>query len=193
MAITTLNNRAINRSDTASADQVWTATSATASDFQAVSGGKILQVLTANDDTQYAGSADGIEYTQLELTMTPAATSSKILVSLNLGLLGADSSADLGVLIKRTIGAGSATSLQLGSTGTTCTFVPAMSYIGAGTGAYGAFNGIHTLIDAPSTTSACKYEVFFDINSPRTIYINRRGADTSFSSSSSMHLMEIGA
>ena len=36
MAITTLNNRSINRSDTASADQVWTATSATASDFQAV-------------------------------------------------------------------------------------------------------------------------------------------------------------
>jgi hypothetical protein len=35
MAITTLNNRAINRSDTASADQLWTATSATASDFQA--------------------------------------------------------------------------------------------------------------------------------------------------------------
>jgi len=35
MAIITLNNRSINRSDTASADQVWTATSATASDFQA--------------------------------------------------------------------------------------------------------------------------------------------------------------
>ena len=39
MAITTLNNRAINRSDTASADQVWTATSATASDFQAAASG----------------------------------------------------------------------------------------------------------------------------------------------------------
>ena len=35
MAITTLNNRAINRIDTASADQLWTATSATATDFQA--------------------------------------------------------------------------------------------------------------------------------------------------------------
>ena len=35
MAITTLNNRAINRSDTASSGQLWTATSATASDFQA--------------------------------------------------------------------------------------------------------------------------------------------------------------
>ena len=35
MAIITLNNRAINRSDTASSGQVWTATSATAADFQA--------------------------------------------------------------------------------------------------------------------------------------------------------------
>ena len=38
MAITTLNNRSINRSDTASAGQLWTATSATASDFQAAGG-----------------------------------------------------------------------------------------------------------------------------------------------------------
>jgi len=38
MAITILNNRAINRSDTASAGQNWTATSATASDFQAGGG-----------------------------------------------------------------------------------------------------------------------------------------------------------
>ena len=36
MALITLNNRAINRSDTASANDVWTATSATATDFQAV-------------------------------------------------------------------------------------------------------------------------------------------------------------
>ena len=34
MSIITLNNRSINRTDTASAGQVWTATSATAADFQ---------------------------------------------------------------------------------------------------------------------------------------------------------------
>ena len=33
MAITTINNRSVNRSDTASSGQVWTATSATAADF----------------------------------------------------------------------------------------------------------------------------------------------------------------
>jgi len=35
MAITTINNRAINRTDTAASGESWTATSATASDFQA--------------------------------------------------------------------------------------------------------------------------------------------------------------
>ena len=39
MALITLNNLSINRSDTASADQIWTATSATASDFQDAGGG----------------------------------------------------------------------------------------------------------------------------------------------------------
>ena len=50
MAITILNNRAINRSDTASAGQNWTATSATASDFQDATGGTswIAAVKTAN-------------------------------------------------------------------------------------------------------------------------------------------------
>ena len=38
MAITTLNNRSINRSDTAASGQAWTATSAVASDFQAAGG-----------------------------------------------------------------------------------------------------------------------------------------------------------
>jgi hypothetical protein len=110
------------------------------------------------------------------------------LVSVNLGLVGADSSADFGVVIKRTIGA-TTTSLQVGSSGSACTFVPSMSFIGAAN----ALSSSYTLIDSPSTTSSCTYEIFIDINSPRTIYINRRGADTSFSSSSSLHLMEIGA
>jgi hypothetical protein len=50
MAITTLNNRSINRSDTASADQVWTATSATASDFQAAAGGTNTPNFYVNKD-----------------------------------------------------------------------------------------------------------------------------------------------
>ena len=49
MAITTLNNRSINRSDTATSGQVWTATSATAADFQAAGGAwNLIETLTAS-------------------------------------------------------------------------------------------------------------------------------------------------
>jgi hypothetical protein len=47
MALITLNNRSINRSDTASSGQAWVATSATASDFQAV-GGTMAPLFKAN-------------------------------------------------------------------------------------------------------------------------------------------------
>ena len=58
MAITQLNNRSINRSDTAAAGEKWTATSATASDFQAAGG------ITVADSwrltTTFTGQADPI-------------------------------------------------------------------------------------------------------------------------------------
>jgi len=79
MAITTLNNRSINRSDTASSGQLWTATSAVASDFQAVSAGKIGQVLCAiKTDTMSSTTNSWHDIPDLTLAITPAATSSKI-------------------------------------------------------------------------------------------------------------------
>jgi len=60
MSIITLNNRATNRSDTASAGQVFTATSATAADFQVVAPGGITMAdawrVSAN--ATFNGSAD---------------------------------------------------------------------------------------------------------------------------------------
>ena len=51
MSIITLNNRAINRSDTASSGQKWTATSATATDFQAAGGITAAQNFRTTGDT----------------------------------------------------------------------------------------------------------------------------------------------
>ena len=79
MAIVTINNRSINRSDTASADQVWTATSATASDFQA-SAGKVLQVVQGATTTETSSSSATFADTSLTADITPSATTSKILV-----------------------------------------------------------------------------------------------------------------
>ena len=52
MAITTLNLRALNRSDTASSGQLVTATSATAMDFQDAAGGawNFISNTTISDD-----------------------------------------------------------------------------------------------------------------------------------------------
>jgi len=60
MAIITLNNKAINRSDTASSGQRWTATSATASDFQAVAPGGITEADQWRLTTNFTGDADPI-------------------------------------------------------------------------------------------------------------------------------------
>jgi hypothetical protein len=84
MAITTLNLRALNRSDTASAGQLVTATSATAMDFQAsAAGGKIGQVVTtqltapvSSTSTSHAAIAG---FTR---AITPVATSSKVLITM---------------------------------------------------------------------------------------------------------------
>jgi len=60
MAITTLNNRSINRSDTAASGQVWTATSATAADFQAVSADYVkLATVTADAASDATAAIDG--------------------------------------------------------------------------------------------------------------------------------------
>ena len=53
MAITQLNNRSINRSDTAASGNKWTATSATASDFQA--GGGITESDMWRSNTAFTG------------------------------------------------------------------------------------------------------------------------------------------
>ena len=60
MALITLNNSAINRSDTASADDVWTATSATATDFQAVASGGITVADQWRLTTTFTGDAEPI-------------------------------------------------------------------------------------------------------------------------------------
>ena len=88
MAITTINNRAINRADTAASGQLWTATSSYSLWFStAVAGGKIAQVTTGTnngyDTTSNATSNTDVlsaSGTTWETAITPSATSSKILI-----------------------------------------------------------------------------------------------------------------
>ena len=71
MAITTLNLRALNRSDTATSGQVITATSATAADFQDAAGGawNLLKTVTASgaSDATFVHGTGGVDLTTYKL------------------------------------------------------------------------------------------------------------------------------
>jgi len=105
MAIITLNNRATNRSDTASAGQVFTATSATAADFQA-GGGVNTPAFEAfvsartnisdNTDTKVAFNTEvfdvGSQYDNSSNFRFTPTTSGKYFVYANIGMGSGDNS-----------------------------------------------------------------------------------------------------
>ena len=164
MAITTLNNLSINRSDTAAADNVWTATSATATDFQAAAagGGKLVQqvvqgsLLIRFETSTLATWQD----TGLNATITPASSSNKIWVSISNGIVGGDTiNCSIGAKIERAISGGATGYIGLPTQGS----YAANSVRGWSTGeecglaAYGGFPLVLQYLDSPSTTSAVTY------------------------------------
>lgn len=174
MAIITLNNRSINRSDTASADQVWTATSATASDFQAA-GGKVLQVVQSSLTSQASTTTStSFVASGLNVSITPSATSSKILVRYDLNHYSVTGNCNTTVTLYRS-------STNLGDADN-----------GMGWGYVNSNHGYPlgaSYLDSPSTTSSTTYEVYIKTNGG-TIYI---GAGQSRDTHNFITAMEIGA
>ena len=153
MAIITLNNRAINRSDTAASGQLWTATSATASDFQAVSAGKIGQVVqTLKTDTEQSTSTSFVS-ADFAVTITPTATSSKILLLVTFGSLNTQNGGQYTHV--KIDGGNCATYIGGAATG----YETAMTTIGTkdSTGQQGGLSLMY--LDSPSTTSSTTYTV----------------------------------
>jgi hypothetical protein len=150
--------------------------------------GKILQVISSTTTAMTSHSRDA-EMTNFLTAITPSSTSSKILCIVSLGLVGSDASADTGVDIRRKIGSGSFSSLQIGSgaSNTNTSFVPFMGYGGGlATGGVG-----FQIVDSTNTTSEVSYQLQCRVNSGRTLFINRRGSSSDFGSSSGITLMEI--
>ena len=179
MAIITLNNRATNRSDTASAGQVFTATSATAADFQAGGGGKILQVKSTAYPNLSQQTVTATSYTQIDgyvVTITPASTSSKIYVTGSVHFDSGGNGNNISLAIYRKIGSGSYASPinyatgydQASASSRTNNVVPAWPYI-----------------DSPNTTSELTYAFFAKTSVNDTIYCNRKSCNIT--------VMEIGA
>jgi hypothetical protein len=148
----------------------------------AAGGGKILQVVSTSDNTLIQQSS-ATEYTEIATTITPASTSSRILVMVSLGLVSNSTNADSGFRIKR-----GSTNIRQGSGGT----VNITQSFFMGEGSSNGSGYTIQLVDSPSTTSATTYKIELLANTG-TINVNRRGLDTYYATSSTMTLMEIGA
>jgi hypothetical protein len=148
-------------------------------------GGKLLQIQHSTDNTHISQGSDS-EYSEITTAITPAATSSKIIVMVTLGFVSGSTTLDLGWVVKR-----DTTDLQLGQGGSgtysNCTFGGSMNLA---TGVAVSSTGI--LVDSPSSTSEIEYKVFLMPNS-NSMVINKRGSNTATVTSSTMTLMEIGA
>ena len=173
MAITTLNNRSINRSDTASAYQFWTATSATASYFQAA-GGKVLQCVSTTVTSQASSNSTSyVAATGMSVSITPSATSSKVLVTFdNAGRCDNSAAASILTIYR------DATNIGNGDNG--------MCHIKNDDDIRASSSG--AILDSPSSTSAITYAVYHrvsDVNG--NSYIAYDGA------SSTITAIEIGA
>ena len=153
-------------------------------------GGKILQVQSAfKSDTASTTSTSDVAITGLSLTLTPSATSSKVLVMFDVGTMGNNYNAHMFFTAYRDIGGGGYNAIGLGTGGSSYNY---------GAGSYAA-NGMyhtvgHNFLDSPNTTSQITYKLYFRGSSGSyTYYINRRSSDDLFRGSTSLTCMEVGA
>ena len=146
--------------------------------FQALSTGKMLQVVSATSTTQTdTTSTSYTDCTGITAAITPAATGSKVLVLISVNVTATGSDAVGEFKIVRTIGA-SATDLFVFSQ------VNHLEHENA--------NHFLQQLDSPSTTSAATYKLqFFRTDQSGTLTVNRN--DGSDIARSVITLIEVGA
>ena len=171
--------------------QALTATTAGVASWAEAGGGKLLQVVqgTVLDDTQSTTSATFVDMSpSLTATITPAATTSKILVNFVV-TTGANEGWHAFYRILR-----GATPIGIGVVNGS----RKQATMEVSTGAIAiATPGSMTYQDSPSTTSATAYKIQWATESGGTIYLNRSHTWTDSSNwmtgISTITLMEIGA
>ena len=156
----------------------------------AAGGGKVLQVLQATKtDTQTTTTNAWVDVTGLSIAITPAATTSKILVSAMVQCVGTVGAAGAWTNIVR-----DSTEIAI-ATGVGSRW--AASAFGYAPDAGDTRHHSTVWLDSPSTTSATTYKVQFTANGTYTAYINRTAADGNNAGYargvSSITVMEIGA
>ena len=142
-------------------------------------GGKILQVVqTTKTDTFQTASSSYVDVTGLSLSITPSATTSKILIGVNIGFVSGSHTGNQAVYPQFQIVRDS-TAIALGDASgnrARCTFSVLTNLHGGYNGTSAAFE----FLDSPSTTSAITYKIqaksgYYD--SDQSFYVNRMDND----------------
>ena len=147
--------------------------------------GKILQVVsTTKADTFSTTSTSMVDITGLSVSITPTATTSTILVFMN--VMNSHSSGSNAMNSFNLVRASTAIGQPSGGTDTATTQsnVVASSYL---------VNAVGFTVDSPNTTSATTYKVQMRVTNTTTGFVNRRGDNANITAVSSLYVMEIGA
>ena len=157
-------------------------------------GGKVLQVVSGTSTTrQSSSSTTYADVSNLTATITPSSTSNKVLVLLNMNIIGnnAGSGTNLKLLRDSTVVTKTTTSGQNAT---------AESFAAGGGFSYGGDDNRQkhgaslSFLDSPSSTSALVYKVQFKTsNSTNAAYVNGWALNTDQSAVSTITLMEISA
>lgn len=159
--------------------------------------GKILQVVqaTKTDTESFTVATQTLhQYTTLSVSITPSASSSKILVILHLSFSN-ESEQKIHYGVQRTIGGSGATSIGVGDAAGN------RKRFGGGQYTYSnpATTVNYSFLDSPSTTSACVYYPILghDSGSTKTFNINKSHGDSDSGQNarymSSIIVQEVGA
>jgi hypothetical protein len=148
-----------------------TATTFSGSSLSGIDTGIILQVKQAvKNDTATTSSGTFADISGLSVSITPASTSSKILVSCNTYVSGTSNSF-IGFKILRD---STALGLGTGATGNRTNVSAAIVNLNASSSAYGFVNSSFEFLDTPSSTSSLTYKLqWASVLNSYAVYINR--------------------
>ena len=150
--------------------------------------GSVLQVVSnTSTDIASTNTATFADIPFATATITPKATSSKILIQYSMGMMGS-TNADVGCLMKLLR---DSTEIGQGSGADTIN-VFNQHYYGTNTNTFYAPRS-HMFIDSPNSTSALVYKMQWRVVTAgsTTWYINRRGYNNYSRTSSTFYVMEI--
>jgi len=166
-------------------DNFDTSDNATQTELDALSTGKVLQVVqTTKNDTTSSSSGSFTDISGMSVSITPSSTSSKILVFYSV-TIGGQTGMNNGLRLYR-----DSTSIAQGTGGISSNFEYTHFTRTAGNDLPRAYS--MTVLDSPSTTSATTYKLQWrcEVGST-TIYLNRRYDTGNIVTFSTITAMEI--